>query len=60
MKNCCEYLRGMRYKQGMLGIPCDEPVYIQGDNKSVLYNTTIPDLTLKQTVESRHGNCKSR
>jgi hypothetical protein len=52
MKNCCEYLRGLRYKLRMLGIPCDGPVYIQGDNQSVLYNTTIPDSTLKKKSQS--------
>jgi hypothetical protein len=52
MKNCCEYLRDMRYKLQMLGIPCDRPVYIQGDNQSVLYNTTIPDSTLKKKSQS--------
>ena len=36
----------------MLGIPCDGPVYIQGDNQSVLYNTTIPDSTLKKKSQS--------
>jgi hypothetical protein len=36
----------------MLGIPCDGPVYIQRDNQSVLYNTTIPDSTLKKRSQS--------
>jgi hypothetical protein len=52
MKHCCEYVRGLRYKLRMLGIPCEEPVYIQGDNQSVLYNTTIPDSTLKKKSQS--------
>jgi hypothetical protein len=52
MKNCCKYLRGMLYKLRMLGIPCDGPVYIQGDNQFVLYNTTIPDSTLKKKSQS--------
>jgi hypothetical protein len=41
MKQCCEYVCGLRFKLYMMGIPYEEPVYIQGDNQSVLYNTTI-------------------
>jgi hypothetical protein len=52
MKHCCEYLRGLRYKLRMMGIPCEQPAYIQGDNQSVLYNTTIPDSTLKKKAQS--------
>ena len=52
MKQCCEYLRGLRYKLRMMGIPCDGPVYIQEDNQSVLANTTIPDSTLKKKSQS--------
>ena len=47
MKQCCEYLRGIRYKLRMMGIPCEGPTYISGDNQSILENTTIPDSTLK-------------
>jgi hypothetical protein len=46
MKQCCEYLRGLRYKLCMMGIPCEGPVYISCDNQSVLANTTIPNLML--------------
>lgn len=52
MKQCCEYLRGLRYKLRMMGIPCDDPVYIYGDNQSVLANTTRPDSTLKKKSQS--------
>lgn len=52
MKQCCEYLRGLRYKLRMMGIPCDGPSYIYGDNQSVLANTTIPDSTLKKKSQS--------
>ena len=48
MKQCCEYLRGLWYKLRMMGIPCEGPAYIFGDNQSVLYNTSIPDSTLKR------------
>ena len=52
MKQCCDYLRGLRYKLRMMGIPCEGPAYIQGDNQSVLANTTIPDSTLRKKNQS--------
>jgi hypothetical protein len=52
MKQCCEYLRGLRYKLRMMGIPVNGPAYIFGDNQSVLANTTIPDSTLKKKSQS--------
>jgi hypothetical protein len=36
----------------MMGIPCENLVYIQGDNQSVLANTTIPNSTLKKKNQS--------
>ena len=38
----------MRYKLRMMGIPVERPAYIEGENQSVLANTTIPDSTLKK------------
>ena len=52
MKQCCEYVRGLRYKLRMMGISCDDPTFIYGDNQSVLANTTIPDSTLKKKSQS--------
>ena len=52
MKQCCEYICSLRYKLQMMGIPCDEPAFIYGDNQSVLANTTIPDSTLKKKSQS--------
>ena len=52
MKQCCEYIRGLRYKLRMMGIPCDGPSHIYGDNQSVLANTTMPDSTLKKKSQS--------
>lgn len=48
MKQCTEYVRGLRYKLRMMGIPCEAPTFIYGDNQSVLCNTAIPDSTLKK------------
>ena len=52
MKQCTEYVRGLRYKLRMMGIPVIGPTYIHGDNQSVLANTTIPDSTLKKKSQS--------
>jgi len=52
MKLCCEYLRGLRYKLRMMGIPVLGPSFIYGDNKSVLANTSIPDSQLKKKSQS--------
>ena len=52
MKQCCEYLRGLRYKLRMMGIPVEGPTYIFGDNQSVLYNTSIPESTLQKKAQS--------
>ena len=48
MKECCEYLRGLRYKLRMMGIPCGFPSYIYGDNQSVLVNSSVPTSVLKK------------
>ena len=52
MKQCCEYVRGLRYKLRMMGISCDDPTFIYEDNQSVLANTTIPESTLKKKSQS--------
>ena len=52
MKHLCEYLKGLRYKLRMMGIPVLGPAYVQGDNQSVLANTTIPESTLKKKNQS--------
>merc|ERR1712129_99022 len=36
----------------MIGITCEGHGYIEGDNQSVLANTTIPDSTLKKKNSS--------
>ena len=32
----------------MMGIPCDFPAYIYGDNQSILVNSSIPNSQLKK------------
>ena len=39
MKQCCEYFHGLRDKLRMMGILCDDPMFIYGDHHSVLGNT---------------------
>jgi hypothetical protein len=36
----------------MMGIPCENPAYILGNNQSVLANTTISNSTLKKKNQS--------
>jgi hypothetical protein len=52
LKLCCEYIKGLRYKLQMMGIPCDFPAYIYGDNQSVLANSTKPYSVLKKKSSS--------
>ena len=39
MKSCCEYIRGLRYKLRMMGIPVTNPAFIYGDNGTHQYQT---------------------
>ena len=48
MKEATEYIRALRYKLRMMGIPVEDAAYIFGDNQSVLANTTNPGSTLKK------------
>ena len=48
MKLCCEYIRGLRYKLRMMGIPVTKPALVYGDNQLVLANTSNPDSQLKK------------
>ena len=52
MKQAKEYVRGLRYKLRMMGIPAYEPTFVYGDNQSVLANTTMPGYTLKKKTQS--------
>ena len=52
MKQCTEYVRGLRYKLRIIGIFCIGPTLIYGDNQAVLSNTTIPHSVLKKKSNS--------
>ena len=62
LKQCCEYVCGLRNKLRMMGIRLNGPTYVYGDNKSVLTNSSIPDSVLKKKSNSiayhfvREGN----
>jgi hypothetical protein len=48
MKAATEYIRGLRFKLRMMGIPVEGHTYVYGDNQSVLANTTMPHSNLKK------------
>ena len=48
MKQCTEYVRGLRYKLRMLCITCEGCTFVYGDNQSVLCSTSIPESTPKK------------
>ena len=52
MKQACEFVRGLRYKLRMMGIPVDEPSFMFGDNQPVLANTANPGSTIKKKSQS--------
>ena len=60
MKQCCVYIRGLRYKLRMMGIPVEGPSCIFGDNKSVLVNSSQPDSVLTKEVQFYRISFRSR
>ena len=42
MKQAIKYVCGPIYKLRMMGITCEEPAFVYGDNKSMLSNTAVP------------------
>ena len=52
MKSCCGYVRGLRYKLRMMGIPVELPTYIFGDDQSVLINSSNPHSSIKKKSSS--------
>ncbi len=52
MKHGIKTLRGLRYKIRMMGIPLSGPMYIYGDIKSQMTNSSRPKLTLKRKCNS--------
>ena len=52
MKLECEYICGLQYKLRMMGIPFSDTFFVYGYNKLVLYNTILPESTLKKKINS--------
>ena len=52
MKHCTEYIRGLRFHLRMMRIRCEDLDFVYGGNKYVLCNTTIPDSTLNNKINS--------
>ena len=52
MKQAVEYVCGLQYKLQMMGISCEDPTFVYGDNKSVLAQTYMPVSTLKKKMNS--------
>ena len=52
MKSCYECIGALRYKLRMMEIPVTNPAFVYGDNQSVLWNTSVPDSTLKKKSSS--------
>ena len=52
MKQCTEYVRGLKYKLQMMGISCERPCHIFGDNQLVLNKSSNPDSRLNKMSNS--------
>ena len=52
MKLACECICGLQYKLRMMGIPFSNICFMYGDNKQLLYNTTLPESTLNKKSNS--------
>ena len=52
MKYCTGYIWGLKFKLQMMGIQCNCPAFIYGDNQSVLANTTMSHLIMKKNSNS--------
>jgi hypothetical protein len=52
MKAATEFVRGLRFKLRMMGIPVEHHTYVFGDNQSVLVNASMPHSSLKKKSNS--------
>jgi hypothetical protein len=48
MKTAIEFVEGLGYKLGMMGIPVEGPTSVFCDNSAVVINTSAPESTLKK------------
>jgi hypothetical protein len=61
MKNGIETCRGLRYNLKMMGMALSGPIFVYGDNMSVVHNTQRPESVLKNKSNSicYHAVCDS-
>ena len=61
MKKGIDELRGLRYKLRMMVIPISNPLYIYGNNMSVVHNTSRPESAFRWESNSIYYNtfCES-
>ena len=52
LRTAVELSLGLRYKLRMMGVPIDGPIYIKGDNMSVITNSSVPESMLKKKSNS--------
>jgi hypothetical protein len=52
MKNGIETCRGLHYKLIMIGVALSSPIFVYGDNMSVVHNTQRPESVLKKKSNS--------
>jgi hypothetical protein len=52
MKNGIETCRGLWYKLRMMGVVLSGPIFVYGDNMSVIHNTQRPESVLKKKSNS--------
>ena len=52
IKTAMESVRGLRYKQHMMGVPLAGPTYMYGDNMFVIHNIHKPESMLKKKSNS--------
>ena len=52
LRTAVELSLGFRYKLRMMGVPIDGPIYIKGDNMSVITNSSVPESMLKKKSNS--------
>jgi hypothetical protein len=48
MKNGIETCRGLSYKLIMMGVALSGPIFVYGDNMSVVHNTQRPEYVLQK------------
>ena len=52
LKAATEMVKGLRYKLRMMGVPIDGATVMMVDNQAVVYNSSLPESTLKKKSNS--------